>query len=61
MGWSLWPTKNTGYYDTEHLRAIADFLEIQNKPFWDAYDRYCEEQMATEGGPCPNDLMERLA
>ena len=44
LGWALWPTVNRGYYDSDHLRQIADFLEIQNKPFWDEYDRYCEEQ-----------------
>ncbi len=41
LGWALWPTKNQGYYDSEWLRTIADFLEIQNKPFWDEYETYC--------------------
>jgi hypothetical protein len=44
LGWSLWPTKNEGYYDEHWLRTIADFIEIQNKPFWDEYEKYCEEQ-----------------
>jgi hypothetical protein len=43
LGWSFWPTTNRGYYDERHLRAIADFLEIQNKPFWDSYEKYCSE------------------
>ena len=43
LGWALWPTKNEGYYDEAWLRCIADFLEIQNKPFWDSYDKWCEE------------------
>ena len=41
LGWALWPTENKGYYDTEHLRMIATFLEVQNKPFWDEYEAYC--------------------
>lgn len=46
LGWALWPTTNRGYYDSENLRRIADFLEIQNKPFWDDYERYCDEQQS---------------
>lgn len=42
LGWSLWPTTNHGYYDEWHLRKIADFLEIQNKPFWDSYEKQYE-------------------
>lgn len=42
MGWALWPTCNRGYYDERWLRKIADFLEIQNKPFWDEYEEYCK-------------------
>lgn len=26
------------------LQTIADFIEIQNKPFWDEYERYYDEQ-----------------
>ncbi len=44
LGWALWPTQNKGYYDTEHLRMIATFLEVQNKPFWDEYEAYCAAQ-----------------
>lgn len=43
LGWALWPTSNKGYYDENHLRRIADFIEIQNKPFWDEYDQWCLE------------------
>lgn len=44
LGWALWPTENRGYYDSDWLRVIADFLEIQNKPFWDEYEAYCAAQ-----------------
>jgi len=46
LGWALWPTENKGFYDTSSLRMIASFLEIQNKPFWDEYDKYCEESLS---------------
>lgn len=49
LGWALWPTKNRGYYDSHHLRQIADFLEIQNKPFWDEYKAYCAVQEPLTG------------
>lgn len=48
LGWALWPTKNEGYYDTAWLRCIADFLEIQNKPWLDEYDEYCEQMGVPE-------------
>lgn len=58
LGWALWPTENRGYYDSEWLRVIADFLEIQNKPFWDEYEAYCqaqqEEAEAAARGECTN-------
>ena len=44
LGWGFWPTKNRGYYDEHSLRKIADFIEIQNKPFWDEYERYCDDE-----------------
>lgn len=43
-GWAFWPTENKGYYDARILRRIAGFIEIQNKPMEDAYDKWCEEQ-----------------
>jgi len=43
LGWALWPTTNRGYYNEDVLRKLADFIEIQNKPFWDEYDKHCEE------------------
>lgn len=43
-GWALWPTSNKGFYPDYFLRQIADFIEIQNKPFWDDYEKYCHEQ-----------------
>lgn len=45
LGWAFWPTKNVGYYDERTLRVMADFIEIQNKPFWDEYDAYCEQEL----------------
>ena len=48
LGWSLWPTKNRGYYDEVWLRCIARFIEIQNKPFWDDYEKYCDGLMEAE-------------
>lgn len=50
LGWALWPTKNRGYYDSEHLRMLAAFLEIQNKPFWDEYDNWCNEHPPEQEG-----------
>lgn len=44
IGWALWPTTNKGYFDENLLRKIADFIEIQNKPFWDEYDEYCRNR-----------------
>jgi hypothetical protein len=44
LGWAFWPVKNGGYLDERTLRVLADFIEIQNKPFWDDYERYCNEQ-----------------
>ena len=38
LGWAYWPIKNKGYLDERLLRKIADFIEIQNKPFWDEYE-----------------------
>lgn len=49
LGWALWPTDNRGYYDSGFLRTIADFLDIQNKPFWDEYDKACEEAAQNDG------------
>lgn len=43
LGWAFWPTKNNGYLDERLLRLLADFIEIQNKRFWDEYDKYCQE------------------
>jgi len=45
LGWALWPTSNRGYYDENFLRMIADFIEIQNKPVWDEYDKWCQENI----------------
>ena len=39
-GWAFWPTRNEGYYNSRLLRNIANFLDIQNKPFLDEQDRY---------------------
>ncbi len=47
LGWGFWPTQNRGYYDERVLRVMADFLEIQNKPFWDEYHAYCEQELRT--------------
>ena len=44
LGWAYWPVRNKGYLDEQLLRVIADFIEIQNKPFWDEYDAYCAAQ-----------------
>lgn len=44
LGWAFWPTKNGGYLDQQTLRVLADFIEIQNKPFWDEYDAYYDSQ-----------------
>ncbi len=44
LGWGYWPTKNGGYLDERTLRVLADFIEIQNKPFWDEYEAYCAAQ-----------------
>ncbi len=54
LGWALWPTKNEGFYDEKILRVIADFIEIQNKPFWDDYAAYCyeQEQLNIDCNPC---------
>ena len=49
LGWAFWPTNNSGYYDARLLRMMADFIAIQNKPFEDEYDRYCQES-AEAGG-----------
>ena len=38
LGWAYWPTTNRGFLDAPLLRRIADFIEIQNKPFWDEYE-----------------------
>ena len=45
LGWGFWPVKNKGFYDERLLRVIANFIEIQNKPIWDAYDVYLEEKL----------------
>lgn len=45
LGWGFWPISNRGYLDEHLLRKIADFIEIQNKPFWDDYEKYCQETM----------------
>lgn len=46
LGWALWPTTNRGYYDSDLLRKIADFLEIQNKIYWKGYDEEEPENSA---------------
>lgn len=43
MGWAYWPVKNRGFLNERMLRLIADFIEAQNKPFWDE----CEKHLAT--------------
>jgi hypothetical protein len=50
LGWGFWPTKNGGYLDERTLRVLADFIEIQNKPFWDEYDKWCEEHPPEQEG-----------
>lgn len=51
IGWSYWPTANNGFLNEHLLRKIADFIEIQNKPFWDDYEAYCAslEPLELEG------------
>lgn len=58
LGWALWPTQNKGYYDSDHLRMIATFLEVQNKPFWDEYEAYCatQEPLTEEDQLCLDEL-----
>jgi hypothetical protein len=46
LGWSYWPIANRGYLDHRLLRVIADFIEIQNKPFWDDYEAMNAEEDA---------------
>ena len=48
LGWAYWPITNHGYLNARLLRKIADFTEIQNKPWEDEYDRYCSEQAELE-------------
>jgi hypothetical protein len=48
LGWAYWPTKNRGYLDSGVLRHIADFIDIQNKPFWADYERYCDAERERE-------------
>jgi len=43
LGWAYWPTQNKGFLDERLLRTLANFIEIQNKPLWDGYDEYCEQ------------------
>jgi hypothetical protein len=46
LGWGFLPNEQTakgGYFDEHTLRILADEIERRNKPFWDEYDRYCEE------------------
>ena len=47
LGWGFWPMnkdgKYTGYLDEGALRALADEIERRNKPFWDEYNKYCED------------------
>ncbi len=50
LGWGFWPIKNGGYLDERTLRVLADFIEIQNKPFWDEYDKWCEEHPLEQEG-----------
>ena len=55
MGWAFWPTKNKGYYDPWLLRLIADFTEAQNKPFWDEYEKWSEENELREDCDCEDE------
>jgi len=48
LGWSFWPTRNIGFFDERSLRNLADFIEIQNKPFWDGYEEYCKQSLESE-------------
>lgn len=48
LGWGFWPTQNRGYLNDYYLRILADFIEIQNKPFWDEYEDYVDSKEATE-------------
>lgn len=50
LGWAYWPVSNKGFLDERLLRKIADFIEIQNKPFWDSYEEYCRKE-AEQGPP----------
>jgi hypothetical protein len=58
LGWALWPTENRGYYDARLLRKLADFIEVQNKPMEEEYDRHCaslviEDLVGEHGRPMP--------
>ncbi len=44
LGWGFWPSKGDGGYFDEHaLRVLADEIERRNKPFWDQYEEYCNQ------------------
>ena len=61
LGWSYWPIANRGYLDHRLLRVIADFIEIQNKPFWDDYEAMnAEEDAFRASQPTQSDVLRDL-